>query len=607
MAHADRQSRQTSSRHESWKSTASLATTASTNGGETDIDEEEDDNDNLSLTESLAKKAKNFWTTPSPTHILIVSLLGALAGGLALPVEIPVIRQFACEWYFNKHPEASAFFVLESEDRCQSPVIAKLAGEIIASARILNALITVLCLTVYSDMLSRFGRKPMFTFVAFCLTCSIVLFGAGASIGGPVGIALIAANFVFSGLGSQPLLQLTFQSYIVDCVKSEERSPTFAMLGSATFAGLSISAVASSLMTRYSSIPLLPFWVGSGVFACMFLYSAFVLPEALTPERQKELMQANEATQESHRHHNPSGEDSDSEDSEDGALETIQKRMNFVRKLQILLPKRDEATGKKDYRLLVLAIAFTIYRIGGLYTNDLLLLTTTGSFGFSGAENGILVGFITASKAILLMGILPIVIRKGRSKYTRWVEQKSSVHPDMDGHSESSRLLAQRDRAYGTNGKKLRKSQKEEVAPAGAERFDLYFGAVSFSIDALALIGVGCSRAVWQLYASTALLAISAAGGPSVQSIATQIASKALTDQVLSAMALIDNAGAVLSPLVLGGIYSATARTMPSLAWFVSAALFLLAAAILLCMPARKGYVKHKSRSSRKRRAAERS
>ena len=66
----------------------------------------------------------------------------------------------------------------------------------------------------------------------------------------------------------------------------------------------------------------------------------------------------------------PSGEDSDSEDSEDGALETIQKRMNFVRKLQILLPKRDETTGKKDYRLLVLAIAFTIYRVGGLYTND---------------------------------------------------------------------------------------------------------------------------------------------------------------------------------------------------------------------------------------------
>lgn len=30
---------------------------------------------------------------------------------------------------------------------------------------------------------------------------------------------------------------------------------------------------------------------------------------------------------------------------------------------------------------------------------QLLLLTTTGSFGFNGAENGILVGFITASKA----------------------------------------------------------------------------------------------------------------------------------------------------------------------------------------------------------------
>ena len=109
----------------------------------------------------------------------------------------------------------------------------------------------------------------------------------------------------------------------------------------------------------------------------MFLYSAFVLPEALTPERQKELMQANEATQESHRNSRSGGDnDDDSDHSEDGALETVQKRMNFLRKLQILLPKRDEATGKKDYRLLVLSIAFTIYRIGGLYTNDVSIFAT---------------------------------------------------------------------------------------------------------------------------------------------------------------------------------------------------------------------------------------
>ena len=44
-------------------------------------------------------------------------------------------------------------------------------------------------------------------------------------------MALIVLNWAFSGLGSQPLLQLTFQSYIVDCVKTEERSPTFALLG----------------------------------------------------------------------------------------------------------------------------------------------------------------------------------------------------------------------------------------------------------------------------------------------------------------------------------------------------------------------------------------
>lgn len=69
---------------------------------------------------------------------------------------------------------------------------------------------------------------------------------------GSLGITLIAINFLFSGIGSQPLLQLTFQSYIVDCVKTEERSPTFALLGSATFGGLAVSSVVSSLMTTYT-------------------------------------------------------------------------------------------------------------------------------------------------------------------------------------------------------------------------------------------------------------------------------------------------------------------------------------------------------------------
>lgn len=44
-----------------------------------------------------------------------------------------------------------------------------------------------------------------------------------------------------------------------------------------------------------------------------------------------------------------------------------------------------------------------------------------------------------------------------------------------------------------------------------------------------------------------------------------------MSDQVLGALSLIDEAGAILSPLVVGSIYSASAETHPSLAWFISA------------------------------------
>lgn len=97
----------------------------------------------------------------------------------------------------------------------------------------------------------------------------------------------------------------------------------------------------------------------------MFLYSVFILPEALTPERKAELMDANEATQESEAHNN-----NDDEDHEQGHMDAINKRFNFFKKLAILAPYRDAETGKRDYRLTILATAFTIYRIAGLYTND---------------------------------------------------------------------------------------------------------------------------------------------------------------------------------------------------------------------------------------------
>lgn len=82
--------------------------------------------------------------------------LDAPGGGLAVPLETPVLREFACEWYFN-HKDGKAatlvqslfsflpssnFSVSAAEQRCNIPAIAKLAGEIITAARILNALVS---------------------------------------------------------------------------------------------------------------------------------------------------------------------------------------------------------------------------------------------------------------------------------------------------------------------------------------------------------------------------------------------------------------------------------------------------------------------------------
>lgn len=155
------------------------------------------------------------------------------------------------------------------------------------------------------------------------------------------------------------------------------------------------------------------------------------------------------------------------------------------------------------------------------------MLTTTGSFGFDGVDNGLLISFVTACKvcavshvawfhdvalsggeliaadahlqALLLMGILPIVIRLGRKKYVRWLADRSSVHPTMEGLSESSRLLdnpSDSDLNHGTQD-----DATETVA--GTERFDVYFGGLSFVVDAIAFTAIGLSKSKVQLYLCT--------------------------------------------------------------------------------------------------------
>jgi hypothetical protein len=120
-------------------------------------------------------------------------------------------------------------------------------------------------------------------------------------------------------------------------------------------------------------MPLLPYWVGTTIFALMCLYCLFILPEALTAERQEELVNANE---ELHNYGPPSGRASPQGDASESSNQSeakwlaFLKHLNFLKKLGIFLPTYDEEKKRRDCRLFFLAIAFTIYRIGSMYMND---------------------------------------------------------------------------------------------------------------------------------------------------------------------------------------------------------------------------------------------
>lgn len=74
-------------------------------------------------------------------RIIINAHIVLLGGGLAVPLEIPIIRSLVCDWQYSSSQGSSLAHILAA-DKCQTPEIAKLAGAVITAARILNALMS---------------------------------------------------------------------------------------------------------------------------------------------------------------------------------------------------------------------------------------------------------------------------------------------------------------------------------------------------------------------------------------------------------------------------------------------------------------------------------
>lgn len=101
-------------------------------------------------------------------------LLPSFSPSQALPQEIPIIREFACDWYYKRNPAliaapapapaaaaAAAFHLLAEaaagEERCQIPQVSKLAGEVVTVARMFNAVISE---WTFWDLILCIGRPP---------------------------------------------------------------------------------------------------------------------------------------------------------------------------------------------------------------------------------------------------------------------------------------------------------------------------------------------------------------------------------------------------------------------------------------------------------------
>lgn len=110
----------------------------------------------------------------------------------------------------------------------------------------------------------------------------------------------------------------------------------------------------SALASRYSSIVLLPYYLALGSQILASLYAFTFVPETLPPSDRK-------APSDAGTHTDDEDDNDDEEDNEGGIREVLEDTMEAViapvQPLGLLMPHRNEKTGKVEWRLFLVTIS----------------------------------------------------------------------------------------------------------------------------------------------------------------------------------------------------------------------------------------------------------
>ncbi|KAG1782366.1 MFS general substrate transporter [Suillus placidus] len=476
----------------------------------------------------------------SPLTLLIpLAVATRLTSTLPTTTLLGVIQSLVCRLWLTSNGNLPPGGDI-SKELCAVPEVERTYAAVISTILIGDGLAAMIACSVISYISSRLGRKPVIlgtiavSFLGYSfMVCSQYLSGwLEAS-------ALIAALLLqmFSGI-----LTMTFIAniYTVDISSAEDRTPVLSAINGWATLGQTVSFAIGGLVTTKTDDPLIVYYISISVLGAIFVYVLAFLPESFPEEKRDELRRERLAQQ--------NVEANTRRKLSSRLISTI---VIAFEPLKQLVPAR-KADGRKNWRVVYCAIHVIIAMLADSYSPAALLLLYTTKYSYNPAQTGIVLTTLSLSAALSLTYTIPLLIRVLRPIYARKVALPEEQGPsDVVAVSTSTDLL------------------------------DVHIAFVSWVINAISYIMASATKTHLSHLIAVTVVGFGAAHTPIVRSLAVSSVDPLQQGEVLAAIEMMSSIGAFLSPLVMGGIFTATISTQPMLVFYIHAAIVIAAASLL--------------------------
>ncbi|KAG6379281.1 hypothetical protein JVT61DRAFT_11736 [Boletus reticuloceps] len=456
-------------------------------------------------------------------------------GGITSTTFIELTRKSVCRLWNISHGDPATITTAGPSplDLCDAPEVARYFAIVLAVLGVAEGVISIVGFGMFSRISSRYGRKPAFFLVlgaAIMSNCMIV---------GSQYMPDSLADWVFLvgmlfGVFSGPLGYL-IDLYIVDECAPEDRTAALSKI--AGWAGhlYIICSGGDYYDENWQPSDCVP--LGNRNICChihlRYFRSAGVFPGG---EKKCTVSYASGA-------------------SDDRQPATTRFAfLHIFEPLRLLIPSR-RLDGSHNWRLAWCAMHTLLLMVASSYAWTALMVLVTSKYHLSPQDTGFFFTSVSVSRTIFLMVIVPPLLRFLRPYYHR-----KTIHPL---HGEEDIV------------------NDEELEFETSDHLHVHLAAASCVMTAISLLGAAASPTSRMLILSGIFLGFGAMHGPTIRSLVVGSVDPLQQGEALATFEMVSNAGSILSPIIMGGILTATIETTPLLLFYVHLVVVLMSSALL--------------------------